>query len=132
MKKINILTLIIFLYFGKSFSKDLTGNQLHCDFWTKGTAQGIHFTSASEGVYYEVHKEKGWYVERREFTYTVGVDYINMTGKIYKYLPQLNRKTLKLNNSFKCQILQEKVDMDKYMGIVMFNLKQESEQKNKL
>ena len=104
-----------------------------CDGFIKNTAIGIDFISESKGIYYEIKNDPKWYVEKDEFTYKVTPDYINMTGKINLYIPQLSRETLKLNRSRQCQILDLKSkDMDKLMNFTLETLKKESEAKNKL
>lgn len=137
MKKLILIlaSSLFFLFLGiKSLlSKDLSGNQLMCDGFIKNTAIGIDFISESKGIYYEIKNDPKWYVEKDEFTYKVTPDYINMTGKINLYIPQLSRETLKLNRSRQCQILDLKSkDMDKLMNFTLETLKKESEAKNKL
>ena len=54
-----------------------------------------------------------------------------MDGEKYSYKPTLTRKTLKLNNSFQCEILDIE-DMDDLMKFALEELKVKNESENKL
>ena len=131
MKK--LLSIIIFslLWCNISFSKDLSGTKLLCDKWTTGTFFGIEFKNSKEGIFYEIVKEKKWSIDKDKITYKVTPDYIFMDGEKYSYKPTLTRKTLKLNNSFQCEILDIE-DMDDLMKFALEELKVKYESENKL
>ena len=133
MKKLLGIVVLGLLWANISFSKDLSGTKLLCDFWTKGTAIGIEFKNSKEGIYYEIVKEKKWSIDKDKITYEVTPDYIFMDGERYSYKPSLTRKTLKLNNSFQCEILDIKdTNMNNFMEFVLEELKVKNESENKL
>ena len=131
MKKLLGIVVLGLLWANISFSKDLSGTNLLCDFWTKGTAIGIEFKNSKEGIYYEILKEKKWSIDKDKITYEVTPDYILMDGD--GYYPSLTRKTLKLNNSFQCEILDIKdTNMNNFMEFVLEEFKMKNESENKL
>jgi 5-bromo-4-chloroindolyl phosphate hydrolysis protein len=115
--------------------KDLAGTQLVCDGPYEFTARVFDFKTENTGIFYEIKKDPKWYIEKEEFKYVVTPDYINMTAKD-KYIPQLSRKTLKLNNTRQCTIVdletRESRKIDSFVNFLMNDLKKRNEVKNKL
>ena len=135
LEKINALFSFLIFFFvfpNYLYGKDLTGKHLVCDGPYEFTVRAFDFKTENTGIFYEIKKDKKWYIEKDEFKYVVTPDHINMTAKD-KYIPQLSRKTLKLNNTRQCEIVDLKSrSMESFINFIMEDFKKKNEIKNKL